>query len=109
KYHLAKDATMLFSWSASGEVVQDFHGDRDGATSDEPQSYNKELRQKGDGSFVAPFSGIHGWYWENLGDEPVTVTLRTAGFYTTAHEFHEDRTRYTREVQSPSAIPRSDK
>ena len=31
KYRLAKDASMLFSWKASGDVVHDFHGDPDGA------------------------------------------------------------------------------
>ena len=109
KYHLAKDATMLFSWEANGDVLQDFHGDRDGVTGDEATtSFDKETRRKADGSFTAPFSGIHGWYWENPGGEAVTVKLTTAGFYTKAHEFHHDRTRYLREVQGLTAIPASD-
>ena len=109
KYHLAKDATMLFSWDANGNVLQDFHGDRDGVTGDEATtSFDKQPRRKADGSFTAPFSGIHGWYWENPGGEAVTVKLTTAGFYTTAHEFHHDRKRYTREVQSLTAMPASD-
>ena len=39
------------------------------------------------GTLTAPFSGIHGWYWENTTDQPVTVTLTTAGFYNLSHEF----------------------
>jgi hypothetical protein len=39
------------------------------------------------GTLMAPFSGIHGWFWENTGDRPVTVTLASAGFYTLSHEF----------------------
>jgi hypothetical protein len=33
------------------------------------------------GNFVAPFAGIHGWYWRNQGETPVTLTLDTSGFY----------------------------
>jgi hypothetical protein len=104
KYHLDKDATMLFSWSANGDVVQDFHGDPDGAPSSASQSYDKKPRRESTGSFVAPFSGIHGWYWENPGGETVTVRVTTAGFYTNAHEFHFDGTRRTREVRALDAI-----
>jgi hypothetical protein len=47
----------------------------------------------------APFTGIHGWYWENLGGDTVTITLHTAGFYTSGHQFNSDRTRETHEVR----------
>jgi hypothetical protein len=104
KYHLEKDATMLFSWNATGDVVQQFHGEPDGAPTNSSQSYDKNPRRKADGSFLAPFSGIHGWYWENPGDEPVTVTVTTAGFYTLAHEFHFNGTRQTRDVTPLDAI-----
>lgn len=30
---------------------------------------------------IAPFNGIHGWYWRNQGETPVTLTLKTSGFY----------------------------
>ena len=44
----------------------------------------------------APFSGIHGWYWLNLNEEdPITLTMRSAGFYSYAMEFRSDsRRRY---------------
>jgi hypothetical protein len=98
KYRLEKGATMVFSWRASGDVVHDFHGDADGASSEDAQSYDKAPRRRADGSFVAPFSGIHGWFWENPNDDPVTITLTTAGFYTSAHEFHMDRKRFRHDV-----------
>lgn len=105
KYHLAKDATMLFSWEASADVNHDFHGVPDGAPSSAEQSYDRRARRRADGTFVAPFSGIHGWFWENLGGETVTVRLTTSGFYTSAHEFHYDGSKATRGVRSSDAIP----
>jgi hypothetical protein len=107
KYRLEKDATMLFSWKASGDVVHDFHGDRDGGATDAPQSYDKKPRRQADGSFSAPFSGIHGWFWENPGGESITIHVTTAGFYTEAWEFNVDRTRHRREVMPLDAIPAS--
>ena len=34
-----------------------------------------------EGDFTAPFDGTHGWYFRNKGDTPVTVTVKTVGFY----------------------------
>ena len=104
KYHLAKDATMLFSWTASGDVVHDFHGDPDGAPSSAAQSFDKASRRRADGSFAAPFSGIHGWFWENPGGETIAIRLSTAGFYTSAHLFRHDGSRQTREVRALDTI-----
>lgn len=100
KYHLEKGATMLFSWEATGDVRGDFHGDADGATSaDEPASYDDRAGRGRSGSFAAPFSGIHGWFWENSGGSPVTITLATSGFYSFAREFHMDKTQRTHELR----------
>lgn len=100
KYRLEKGATMLFSWSASSDVVHDFHGEPDGAAKDYSESFDKRSRRRGDGSFTAPFSGIHGWFWENQGNEPVTVKLVTAGFYSSAVEIQSNRARAPRELRS---------
>jgi hypothetical protein len=107
KYHLEKDASMVFSWTAGADVIHDFHGDPDGAPASAAQSYEKTTRRAADGSFVAPFSGIHGWYWENPGGETITITVTTAGFYTSAREFHFNGTQQAREVRSLDAIPAS--
>ena len=104
KYHLEKGAVMLFSWRASGDVKHDFHGDPEGQPSTAAQSFDARARRQADGSFVAPFTGIHGWFWENLGGETITVRVTTSGFYPSAHEFHFDRTRVTREVRSLETI-----
>jgi hypothetical protein len=105
KYHLEKGGAMLFSWRASGDVMHDFHGDPDGQpSSTAAQSFDKRARQQADGSFTAPFTGIHGWFWENPGGETVTVRVTTAGFYTVAHQFRFDRTRVERPVRDLTTI-----
>jgi hypothetical protein len=105
KYHLERGAVMLFSWEASGDVMHDFHGDPEGQSSSTAAvSFDARPRRQADGSFVAPFSGIHGWYWENPGGEPITVRVTTSGFYTSAHQFRFDRSRLTREVRPLDTI-----
>ena len=103
KYHLEQGATMLYAWTASAPVIQDFHGERAGGASQSgpaEESFNKQDRREASGSLTAPFSGIHGWYWENPGGEKITVRLTTSGFYSSAVEIRSDRTRRTRNLRA---------
>jgi hypothetical protein len=85
KTHLAKDATLIFSWKTkNGEVVNhDFHGEPINAGRDEFESFILEKGVKESrGSLIAPFTGVHGWYWKNNTDAPITVVLTSSGFYS---------------------------
>ena len=43
--------------------------------------YRKGTGGTENGSLIAPFDGIHGWYLKNDTDRPVVVRLTLAGFY----------------------------
>ena len=47
----------------------------------------KGEKDQSHGIYTAPFAGIHGWYWENLTEQAITITLNSAGFYKSAIEF----------------------
>jgi hypothetical protein len=99
KYHLEQGATMMYSWKASAPLLQDFHGEREsGATDGGPveESFDKQDRREATGSLTAPFTGIHGWYWENPTGTPITVRLTSSGFYGSAIEIRSDRSRHPR-------------
>jgi hypothetical protein len=56
----------------------------EGQSSDYFESYeldDKVGKKEGHGTFIAPSTGIHGWFWENIGTEPVTIKLVSSGFY----------------------------
>lgn len=74
---------FAYSWTADGGPVDfDMHGEEPSAPAGEFTSFSKKDQQTADnGSFVAPFDGIHGWYWENKNARPVTIRVRTSGFY----------------------------
>ena len=88
KYRLEEGAGMLFEWKATAPVRYDFHGEPD-AGPEFAESFESEDGSERRGTFTAPFSGIHGWYWQNRTTEEVTVTIRTAGFYSAAYEFFD--------------------
>lgn len=91
KYRLEAGQAMVYAWEASYWVRSEMHAEQDGAAPGTAEFF--EVVERGlyrNGSYVAPFPGIHGWYWLNEGDRPVTVTLHAAGFFEYAAEFHED-------------------
>lgn len=91
KYRLERDAAMLFSWRASSEVLYDMHSVPDGVAPGYAESFAKDRGDHSDGSYTAPFSGIHGWYWQNRGSTNVIISLQTSGFYSYALEMREGR------------------
>ena len=85
-YRLDEGSDMMFTWAATGPVNYNFHASPDGAPAGYAESFDSQDGEEGHGTYTAPFTGIHGWYWENIGTEEITITLTTAGFYTTAEE-----------------------
>jgi hypothetical protein len=88
KASMAQGERFVFSWVAEGGAVNfDMHGEKLGAKSDDFTSYWKGRgASSGHGEFQAPFPGTHGWYWRNRGSQPVTITLKTSGFYEKLHK-----------------------
>lgn len=84
KATMRKGESLVFSWESSGGPVNvDMHGEPLSAENGAPTSYAKaEDQLRAHGTFRAPFDGKHGWYWENYNDNPVTITVRTSGFYS---------------------------
>lgn len=90
KYRLDKGEALLYSWKASGPVNLDFHAEPDGGPRGYAQSYEtKQAVTEESGTMTAPFSGIHGWYWQNTTDQEITVMLKSSGYYNIAHEFRD--------------------
>jgi len=87
KFKMKAGEAFIYSWqSDSGNVYYDFHGE----PPDNPkgsQTYKKDEEVKSaNGAFVAPFDGIHGWYWLNLTGQPIKITLKISGFYE-SHDY----------------------
>ena len=83
KAHLITGDSFIFQWSSTGGPVKaEMHGEATGATDGSFTDYWKELEiTGGQGDFTAPFDGTHGWYFRNKGETPITVKVKTVGFY----------------------------
>lgn len=85
KTRLAKGATLIYAWKTKNaeKLNHDFHGEPVNAKEDEFESFILEDGvSESKGTLIAPFTGVHGWYWKNKTSAPVTVVLRASGFYT---------------------------
>ena len=71
---------LVFHWKAGGDVALDMHGERVGIKHAWTSYAIEHAQREAAGTFVAPFDGSHGWYWQNRGTEPVTVEIEVSGF-----------------------------
>lgn len=84
---MEKDSAITYLWEVRGArnnaVTFDFHGEptEGGFPKDYFKSYAEGEGRMSKGTFVAPFTGRHGWYWQNVSGEPVTVVVKLAGRY----------------------------
>ena len=79
KYKLEKDAPITFAWSADGPLNMDMHAHPFDGGEALTESYAITETDHQAGRYVAAFSGIHGWHWQNRGLTPVTLTLDASG------------------------------
>lgn len=89
KYRVEQNGAVVYSWSASDEVLFDLHAEPDGAEPGYAESFEQGRGLADNGTYLAPFPGIHGWFWENRGVRNVVVELVTSGFYEYAIEFRD--------------------
>ena len=70
-YRIEEGASMLFSWQATGALSYNFHSAPDGAPPGYAESFDAQDSDRAHGAYTAPFTGVHGWYWENPTAEAV--------------------------------------
>jgi hypothetical protein len=82
KVQMKPGGVLVYSWETDqGMAYYDFHGE---PTNDPKNAtrYREEQEVKNShGGFVAPFEGIHGWYWLNLTGKTQVITLKMSGYY----------------------------
>jgi hypothetical protein len=99
KYDMRKGAGLAYSWTASATLFYEFHGEPDVKPAgkegtDYYESYDlddKKGKTESHGTFLAPSTGIHGWFWENKSDKPVNLKLVSAGFYDWISQNRKDK------------------
>ena len=74
--------SISFSWNTDGgEAYYDFHGHDESFGPEFFTRYDEGEGTARSGVILAAYAGQHGWYWLNIEDGPITITLDVAGFY----------------------------
>ena len=91
KFHMQKGAGLVYGWKADRKLTFEFHGEPDQKPNkDYFESYeldDKVGKEASYGSFTAPSTGIHGWFFKNKSDKDVQFHLTVAGFFDSAKMF----------------------
>jgi hypothetical protein len=82
KYRLEQGASLLYAWQAEGDVFYEMHAEPDGAAPGYAETFAKTDAAADQGSYTAPYGGIHGWFWQNRGQQPVTIKLQADGYFS---------------------------
>ena len=79
---------MIFAWKASAPVHVDMHSHPFEGGEELTESFViEDTLPSQTAVYVAPFDGIHGWYWQNRTLDEVTLTLDAAGQITGSRTF----------------------
>ncbi len=90
---LDEGSSMKYTWTVAGDtenggVYYDFHGDAGSEETPPPDSYEEGEAPTKTGEFEAPFDGYHGWYFLNIEERPITITLEIEGAYQSHKEIY---------------------
>jgi hypothetical protein len=101
KFNLTTGATMVFNWKADGPLDVDFHTVPEGKPISASETYFRGTASSGQGTYRAPYPGLHGWYWHNTGKEGVKIVLNASGFFSQGMMFSGDPVGEPMEVKDP--------
>ncbi len=72
---------LLYTWEMDGRIYYDLHGHQENVDPEIWIQYTEGRENASHGSFTAAYTGEHGWYWANLDNKPLKLTLTISGFY----------------------------
>lgn len=101
KFNLKTGAMMVFNWKATAPIDVDFHTVPDGKPISASETFMRGSASSGQGTYRAPYPGLHGWYWKNTSKEEVKIVLTASGFFTEARMFSGDPVGEPMEVRDP--------
>jgi hypothetical protein len=101
KFNLKPGMIMVFNWKATAPVDVDFHTVPDGKPISASETFMRGVASSGQGTYRAPYAGLHGWYWKNTGKSDVRIILNASGFFTEARMFSGDPVGEQMEVKDP--------
>src|SRR5262245_54431842 len=101
KFNLKTGEMMVFNWKATGPLDVDFHTVPEGKPISASETFFRGAASSGQGTYRAPYPGLHGWYWHNTGKEGVKIVLNASGFFSQGMMFSGDPVGEPMDVKDP--------
>ena len=79
KYVIDRNGPIAFKWTATAPLNFDMHAHPFDGGDKVTESYAIDKADTQSGRYVAAFSGIHGWHWQNRSLETVHLSLDASG------------------------------
>lgn len=102
KYLVEEGQPVHFFWQSTQALDYDMHAHPDEGGEALTESYSIDKADHLGGRYIAPFTGIHGWHWENRNLEPVRIKLDASGGITSSKIFSSSG-----ELERPLAVKAS--
>ena len=87
--NMKQGGSISYDWQAVNLtdpelLLAEFHGHtiREDDMPGEVMFYKEGRDESSEGYLVAPFDGIHGWYFSNESMKPINIVLTISGFYS---------------------------
>lgn len=87
KYTISEGGRMAFTWRSTQPLHYDMHAHPFAGGVALTESYGIGDAAVMQGRYVAAFTGIHGWYWQNRTLKPVQLILEASGGIATSTIF----------------------
>lgn len=80
KVHMRAGDVLLYALATSQPLLAEFHGESD---ANKAVMFYREQGSTSEsyGQFVAPMTGVHGWYLANEQETPVSIRITLSGYY----------------------------
>jgi hypothetical protein len=92
---------MVFAWRAAVPLHYDMHSVPDEGGNPATESFAITDAPSQTAVYVAPFTGIHGWFWQNQTLNPVTVSIDATGAFAGAVIF-DTGGEHPRQLEQPA-------
>lgn len=82
KYTIPEGEPIAFRWEGTAPLDYDMHAHPFEGGVELTESYGIGEAQVMQGRYIPPFTGIHGWFWENRSMDNVIIRLEASGAMT---------------------------
>lgn len=87
KAQMSPGDVLLYTWETDKPVYADTHGEpHDYPDSPAVRYLEEDGVKSAHGRISPPVDGIHGWYWLNTNESPITIRLEVSGWYENLEE-----------------------